>query len=131
MYNRRPQKKEYDNSNRGALFARQKRSANAPDMGGEITLSGEVLDYILDEARQGRDPKVSLSAWRKQGNSGPMMSLSVQKPWDGGQSRGGDRYEQRDNYQRSPERYDFRRKPERRDDRDQPPLDDEIPFDYN
>lgn len=137
MYNRQQQPRE----NGGALFQRQKKSQNSPDMGGDFTLEGDVLDYILDCASRGEPVKLDIAAWRKMSrNNGTFMSISVNIPWqvrrDQQQPVAGDRWGNQQRQQR-PSGYgkgNFR--PQRQDnfpqddfpDGDQGPFDDEIPF---
>lgn len=65
--------------NRGAMFTRQKRSDNHPDFGGDFTLGGDVLDYIIRCAENRETPKLRISAWKKQtARGGVMMSLQIQ-----------------------------------------------------
>ena len=71
--------KTYPNS--GALFARQKRSQNSADVGGDFTIDGDVLDYIVREARKG-SVKLEISGWRKMGrNNQPWTSIKVAIPY--------------------------------------------------
>jgi hypothetical protein len=68
----------------GALFVRDKngRSAMAPDWGGDVTLEGDVLDYVLRKAQSGGEVKLELSAWKRQGrNNTTFISLAVQTPY--------------------------------------------------
>ena len=51
--------------NAGAMFLRQKRSEKSPDMGGDIILSGDLLDYIIRCAERGDECKVELSGWKR------------------------------------------------------------------
>jgi len=67
----------------GALFTRNKGSEKAPDMGGDITIEGDELDYMIRCAEQGKPVKLDVSAWKKRTrDGGAMLSLSVQIPYD-------------------------------------------------
>jgi hypothetical protein len=74
--------------NSGSLFSREKKSQNHPDMGGYFTMDETLLEYLNDCHSKGEEMKLELSGWRKQGNKGSFLSLSVKKPWDGNQSSG-------------------------------------------
>lgn len=88
---------KYPNS--GALFARQKRTPNSADVGGDFTIDGDVLEYILREARKG-SVKLEISGWRKMGRSNePFTSIKVAIPWKDRQGQMPDR--QQPNYQRN------------------------------
>ena len=82
MYNQnRGGQKQFDNTNRGGLFPRNKTTPKSPDMGGDIEIGGEVLDYILANANSGQNIKLYLSAWREQmRGGGARISLSVRIP---------------------------------------------------
>lgn len=68
--------------NSGVLFPRQKRSQNAADMGGSITLSADLLDYILNAARSG-EVKIEVSAWRRSSRDNVnYLSLKAQVPYE-------------------------------------------------
>lgn len=87
--------------NSGSMHARQKRSQNAADMGGDFLLSDDVLDYVINQANLGGDVKLEISAWRRQSRSGnTFWSLKIQTPYS---ERGG---QQRGNYQNRNSRYD-------------------------
>lgn len=75
--------RQYDDTNRGALFGRNKRTTNSPDMGGDFLIGGDLLKYIMDEAQKGNQQiKVEMSAWRKMGRgNNPFMSISVSIPY--------------------------------------------------
>jgi hypothetical protein len=90
--------KQFDDNNRGAMFARQKRSAGSPDMGGDFTLAGDVLDYVRRCIERNEPVKLEISAWRKmsRGNT-PFTSIAIDIPWQvkkGGQPQS----QQRDQY---------------------------------
>ncbi len=66
----------------GALFVRDKKSPNAADYGGDVTLEGEVLDYILREAENGNPVKIEFGGWKRQGrNNTTFISLSANIPY--------------------------------------------------
>jgi len=79
--------------NTGAIFPRQKRNPKAADFGGDVTLEGDVVDYIIRCAERGEEVKIDISAWKRQTNSGgTMLSLKVELPFSerqGGQNYGG------------------------------------------
>lgn len=74
----------YDNSNRGALFANERKTKpNQPDFTGHVVLSQELILHITREIAAGREPKIALSGWSKVANSGKkFLSLSADKPYD-------------------------------------------------
>lgn len=80
----------FDNANRGALFGRQKRTTNSPDMSGDITIGGDLLDYIAQALSRGeREVKIDIAAWRRMGrNNSTFMSLKVQ-PYREREQQGG------------------------------------------
>lgn len=68
--------------NSGALFRREKRTPNTPDMGGDITIGGDVLQYVLDNARSGA-VKLEVSANSRMGRNGQSFtSLRVNIPYE-------------------------------------------------
>lgn len=74
----------YDNSNSGVMFPNdRKTSPNQPDFTGNVVLSRELIIYATREISQGREPKISLSGWKKTSNAGKgFVSLKVAEPWD-------------------------------------------------
>lgn len=82
--------------NTGVMFVRQKRSERGPDMGGDITIEGDVLDYVLKCAERGDECRLELSGWKRRTRDGStMLSLRVELPYAVRQ-RGEDRGERRD-----------------------------------
>ncbi len=82
----------YSKINRGAMFARQKYKETSPDQGGDITLGGDVLDYIVDQYRQGnQEINVSIIGYRQiSKNNKPYTSLALTIPQENpGQGYGG------------------------------------------
>lgn len=79
--------------NGGALFHRQKKSPKAADYGGDFTLEGEVLDYVLRCVERNEQVKLDISGWQRQGrNNTNFISLSIEKPYalrQQGEQRGG------------------------------------------
>lgn len=124
----------------GALFVRDKKSAKAPDYGGDFTLEGDVLEYVLANAKSGK-VKLEMSGWKRMGrNNTVFISTQVQTPYEarGGQSRqpqggrgsyGGGGQRQQGGYSgRSMEdrpRQEYQREEPRRDMRQE--LNDDIP----
>lgn len=78
--------------NSGALFPRQKKTEKSPDMGGDFTLNGEVLQYVLDCAQRGAPVKLEIVGRRRMGrNNMSFISLNVNTPYEergGGQRNG-------------------------------------------
>ena len=64
------------------MFPRNKTTANSPDMGGEITIRTEVLNYILQQAQNGsQEVEVRVAMWRGQSKAGlPMSNLVLELP---------------------------------------------------
>lgn len=82
--NRNAPPRNYQNEfpNSGSMHSREKRTPNAPDMGGDFTITGEVLDYVLREAQNSREVKLELSAWRKMSRANvAFLSLSINTPY--------------------------------------------------
>jgi len=81
--------------NKGSLFLRQKRSPKSPDVGGDITIGGDVLTYILDLMNKGEQMvKLELGGWRRRSRNGDdFTSLAVSIP-----------FSERDNYGRNDRR---------------------------
>lgn len=69
-----------------ALFGnKHKTDDKHPDRRGQITLTGEVLSYIRDNAHKGV-VELDLSGWDKQSKNGDDYirgSINVQRPKDG------------------------------------------------
>lgn len=145
--------------NSGALFpVKQKRSDNSPDLTGRVTISEDVLDYIVRKAQEGGEIELELSAWlRISRNNTNFTSLKINIPYDvrqaeqgnptyhqsGGRQGGGRRDERqaysqpqtRGNYaqasgreDRAPQVPDYLRPDPRQNDNRRRDLDDEIPF---
>jgi hypothetical protein len=87
--------------NSGALFSQQKKSQNSPDMTGNVVVSEDVLDYILNHANQG-EVKLEISGWRRQAQSGTnFVSLKINIPYAERQQEN-PQYRPQNNYQRRP-----------------------------
>jgi hypothetical protein len=68
----------------GALFVNDKKpNPNAPDYRGDFKITQELLDALADSLSRGFD-KVQLAGWKKQGQRGPYLSLSVSPPYEKG-----------------------------------------------
>jgi hypothetical protein len=68
--------------NTGSLFnVKEKRNSNWPDIRGDIFISRELLENVLQQ--DGDLVKISLSAWRKESKTGTKyLSLSVSEPYE-------------------------------------------------
>jgi uncharacterized protein (DUF736 family) len=73
---------EYQNRDitQGALFINnRKNSQNHPDFRGELTLSKALLKELVEKAKAGEEPKMSLSVWKKKSKAGnEFMSVAAQ-----------------------------------------------------
>lgn len=68
--------------NSGTLFVRQKKGPKAPDYGGDFTLDGDVLDYIIRKAERGEPVKLDISGWKRMGrNNTTFVSINIQTPY--------------------------------------------------
>ena len=76
----------------GAFFANnRKQSQSAPDYRGELRLSREVVDNLVQQLSSGvQFPALEISGWKKTSNSGVVyISMSGRKPYvKDGQSGG-------------------------------------------
>lgn len=73
--------KEFPNS--GAMFQREKKSQKAADFGGDFTISGEVLQYVMAQAQAGLPVKLEISGWKRIGqNNMNFLSISIQTPYE-------------------------------------------------
>ena len=70
------------NPNSGTLFnVKEKRNPNWPDIRGEIFVSRELLESVMQQ--EGDLIKMSISAWRKESKTGTKyLSLSVSEPYE-------------------------------------------------
>lgn len=66
----------------GAMFPRQKKNPKGPDVGGDFILTGEELQYVLDQARTG-SVKLEVNGWRRMGrNNSAFTSIRVNIPYE-------------------------------------------------
>lgn len=66
----------------GALFITDKQgNTNRPDYNGDFKLTQEFLAALTAALGDSPDCKVKLAGWKKQGQKGPYLSLSVQPPF--------------------------------------------------
>lgn len=73
----------------GALFTNDKRGNDkAPDYRGDFKITQELLDALAVAFGTGHD-KVQLAGWKKVGQKGTYLSLSVQPPFQGGREQQG------------------------------------------
>lgn len=70
------------NPNSGSLFnVKEKRNPNWPDIRGDIFMSRELMETLLQQ--EGDLIKISVSAWRKEAKTGTKyLSLSVSEPYE-------------------------------------------------
>ena len=55
----------------GALFINnRKKSQNHPDFRGELKLSKALLKELVERVKEGKEPKLSLSVWKKKSKAG-------------------------------------------------------------
>ena len=68
--------------NSGTLFnVKEKRNPNWPDIRGEVFVSRELLESVMQQ--EGDLIKMSISAWRKESKTGTKyLSLSVSEPYE-------------------------------------------------
>lgn len=66
--------KYYDLAN---MFSVKKTVAASPDFKGDAELSEELCAYIVDTVKAGGTPKISLSAWVKQGKYGEFLGCRI------------------------------------------------------
>lgn len=67
-------------TNTGALWKRPKRNDKAPDMGGEVLLTQELIDSLPRD--EDGDIRMELSAWIRKTAKGEFLSIRVSKPWN-------------------------------------------------
>ncbi len=73
---------DFDNSDRGALWTRDKKNPKAPDMGGEFVLSSDTVQYLLGCITNGQEAKIEVSAWRKEAApKPPFLSCAIKIPF--------------------------------------------------
>jgi len=105
----------------GMLRKNIKGTDRHPDYRGDLAFSNEVVESLYQQMQNGEEPKVSLAAWLKQGQSGKFLSLSASIFKPAPQTQQG-------SYQpRSQERPQQPRQQERQV-QPQATFDDEIPF---
>lgn len=71
--------------NSGALWKRAKKSDKAPDMGGEVLLTQELIDSLPRD--DDGDIRLELSAWIRETAKGEFLSLRAQKPYNASPSK--------------------------------------------
>lgn len=84
---------DYDSKPGGVLFTNnRKQQETHPDFTGNIRLSSEAMDSLIEQRNAGVEcPALDLSAWKKQSTNGTFLSLSAKKPYkrqEGGRSGG-------------------------------------------
>ena len=66
----------YDRSG-GALFRNQSDNPKAPVYQGDITILKEDMRLLVEDAQAGKEVKIRLAAFKKDGRKGPFLSLAV------------------------------------------------------
>jgi hypothetical protein len=59
----------------------RKTSERAADYFGSVDIDGDVMEYIVQCARNGTPATVELGGWKKQGSNGPFISLRGSIPY--------------------------------------------------
>ncbi len=72
-------------TNSGALWKRQKKNDKAPDMGGELLLTQDLIDSLPRD--EDGDIRLEVSAWVRQTAKGEFLSLKAAKPYNAAPSR--------------------------------------------
>lgn len=69
---------------RGALFRnKNKTSDKHPDLRGDLEISREVLQELVNRSKEGKELKMEVSAWKKHSDkAGPWLSLAASKPYE-------------------------------------------------
>jgi hypothetical protein len=70
---------QYDRSG-GALFRNQSDNPKAPVYQGDITILKEDMRLLVEDAQAGKEVKIRIAAFKKEGRKGPFLSLAV-TPW--------------------------------------------------
>ena len=65
--------------NSGALFSRKKTSDKAPDFGGDLLISADLIKSLPRDADG--DIKIELAAWVRQSAKGEFFSLRASAPF--------------------------------------------------
>ena len=70
-------------SNTGALFhARKTTNPKAPVYSGNVEIGQDLLRYLVDEIKAGREAKLQLAGWKRQSKKGEeYLSLQLSKPF--------------------------------------------------
>jgi hypothetical protein len=75
------QQKSFDNG--GVLFtAREKKGPTSPDYRGNVRISREMLDYLIDQMENGQPLTLTLFGYNRQGNNGRFIGLSPAIPME-------------------------------------------------
>lgn len=74
----------------GALFTNDHKSAeNQPDFRGDIELTHNDLQLLIQDAQAGLPVKITLSGWKKQGQGGQYVGLAAERRDDSYKNAGG------------------------------------------
>lgn len=72
-----------DFQNSGAMFQRQKSNPKAPDMGGDFTIDGDVLQYVIECIKNNVQVKLDIAGRRRVARDGnAFLGLQIEIPWD-------------------------------------------------
>ena len=63
----------------GALFKVDSNNPKAPVQQGDIVLQRDLLKQLVDEAKAGREAKLRVTCWRREGRKGPFLSVSLEE----------------------------------------------------
>ncbi len=69
----------YDRSG-GALFKNDSENVKAPVYQGDATITKGDMRVLLEAVQAGKDAKVKVAAFRREGRKGPFLSLAL-TPW--------------------------------------------------
>jgi hypothetical protein len=70
---------DYSNKPGGALFAKdpsRKTNPNQPDYDGYIVLDPAMMQTLMAQWKNGEPMRIQIAGWKKQGRSGPFVSLN-------------------------------------------------------
>jgi|ETNvirenome_6_85_1030632.scaffolds.fasta_scaffold242410_2 hypothetical protein len=63
----------------GALFKVDSNHPKAPVQQGDIVIQRDLLKQLVDEAKAGREAKLRVTCWRREGRKGPFLSVDIKE----------------------------------------------------